>query len=221
MSKESKHRFTLTGGDRIVFFLLLALVAVTLALAGLNALGLRLVFGELYMFLPLMALFLLLGWGLSALWRKITGNIARKAVGALMVVLMAVVVTLALTYASLFANLTVPKEYAVVTDNGHSLIVLRALDPDEDRIDLRHAARLEADPEGSQEIVAEDWGYTYTAYARALLGLFYRPDSLLEGEVHIGYASKAELMVEWTDDVGHFFIKNPEVGDDGEMRAKA
>ena len=51
--------------------------------------------------------------------------------------------------------------------------------------------------------------------------LFYHPDSLLEGEVHIGYASKAELMVEWEDDVGHFFIKNPEIGDEGEMRARS
>ena len=69
-------------------------------------------------------------------------------------------------------------------------------------------------------MTAEDWGYTYTAYKPALMGLFYRPDTLLEGEVHIGYVSKAELMVEWEDDVGHFFIKNPQIGDEGEMRAR-
>lgn len=218
---KSKTRFSLTGGDRIVAFVLMFLVIVSLALAGLDALGLSLVFGELYLFLPMTAALLLVGWGLSALWRRLKNRVVRYIVGALMILLMTLLLTLALTYGGLYSGLTLPKQYAVVSDDGHSLVVLRVLDPDQSRIDARHAARLAADPGGDSEITAEDWGYTYTAYARAGLGLFYRPDSLIEGEVHIGYASRAELMVEWMDGVGHFFIKNPEIGDDGEMRARS
>lgn len=207
-------------GDRIVIYILLALMAASLVTAGLNALNLRLVAGEIYLLLPMAALLLLIGWGLSALWRRIKKDVARKVVGGVLVVLMALLLMLALTYTSVFAGMNIPQKYAVVSDDGHSLVVMRALDPDEGRIEVRHAARLEADPDGDPEMTAEDWGFTYTAYAPAGMGLFYRPDSLLEGEVHIGYGSKAELMVEWEDGVGHFFIKNPEVGDEGEMRAQ-
>lgn len=218
---EKGRRPRLGRGDRIVVYLLLALAAISLVMAGLNALNLRLVAGELYLFLPMMVVLVLLGWGMSALWRRIKGDVARKAVGIGMVLVMALLLMLTLTYASVFAGMNIPTKYAVVSDDdGHSLLVMRALDTDEDRIELRHAARLEADPEGSEEMTAEDWGFIYTAYAPAGLGLFYRPDSLLEGEVHIGYASKAELMVEWQDGMGHFFIKNPELGDEGEMRAQ-
>ena len=219
--EREKRQFRLNGKDRIVAYILLAMTVLTLALAGLSALGYRLVPGNIYILLPTATLLLLLGWGMSALWRRMKPGTARKVVGALLIMLMVLLLMLAMTYGSLFSGLTIPKQYAVVSDNGHSLVVMRSLDADKDRIEARHAARLAADPEGNQEYTAEDWGYTYTAYARALLGLFYKSDSLLEGEVHIGFASKAELMVEWTDDTAHFFIKNPEVGDDGEMRARA
>lgn len=219
--KTVKKRFRLTGKDRIVAIVILVLAVLTVALSGLSALGYNLVFSEAYFFLPIATLLTLIGWGASALWRRMKQGIARKIVGGALILVMVLLAMLAMTYGSLFSGLTMPKKYAVVSNDGHSLLVMRVLDPDKDRIDARRAARLAADPEGSQDITAEDWGYTYTAYARALVGLFYKPKSLIEGEVHIGYASKAELMVEWTDDVGHFFIKDPEVGDEGEMRAKA
>ena len=218
--KKNTRRLRLTGGDRIVAYVLLGLLVVTVAATVLNMLNLRLTAGEIYLFLPMIALLLLLGWGLSALWRRIKSKTARRVVGAVMVVAMALLLMLSLTYTSVFAGMNVPRKYAVVSENGHSLVVMRTLDTDEARIAERHAARLAADPDGDQNMTAEDFGYVYTAYAPAVMGLFYRPDTLIEGEVHIGYASKAELMVEWEDDVGHFFIKNPETGDAGEMRAR-
>ena len=222
MKQDSdKKRFRLTGGDRIVAIVILVLTVLTLVLSVVNALGFRLVVGEIYIILPMAALLLLLGWGMSALWRKMKQSVFRKVVGAVLILVMVLLLMLAMTYGSLYSGLAIPKKYAVVSEDGHSLVVMRALDPDQTRIDARHASRLAADPEGNPDITAEDWGYTYTAYARALMGLFYRADSLLEGEVHIGFASKAELMVEWTGDEGHFFIKNPEPGDEGEMRAMA
>ena len=217
---EPKKRFRLTGGDRIVAWVLLAMLVATVLLVVLNMLNLRLVAGELYLFLPIMAALLLIGWGGSALWRRIRPGGVRKAVGAVLVVVMALLVMLAMSFVSMFAGINVPRKYVTMTNEGHSLVVMRALDGNEERLNARRAARLEADPESSPELVAGDWGYTYTAFKPALMGLFYRPDTLLEGEVHIGYVSKAELMVEWEDDVGHFFIKNPQVGDEGEMRAK-
>ena len=217
---EPKKRFRLTGGDRIVAWLLLAMAMLTVVLTVLNALNLRLVAGELYMFLPMMVLLVLIGWGGSALWRRMKPSMLRKTVGAVLVVTMALLVMLALSFVSMVAGINVPRKYVTMTNEGHSLVVMRALDSDEARLNARRAARLEADPESDPEFVAADWGYTYTAYKPALMGLFYRPNTLLEGEVHIGYASQAELMVEWEDDVGHFFIKNPETADEGEMRAK-
>ena len=220
MAEKTNKRRRLTGGDRIVAFLALALIVLTLALALLNALNLRLVAGELYVFLPIMLALLLVGWGLSALWRRIRPGAVRKVVAVVMVLGMALLVMVTLFLTSVFAGVNIPRKYAVMTNEGHRLLVMRALDGDQTRIEQRHAARLEADADSNPDLIAEDWGYTYTAYAPAVMGIFYKPDTLLEGAVHIGYNSKAELMVEWEDDVGHFFIKNPEIGDDGEMRAK-
>lgn len=217
---EQGRRPRLGRGDRIVVGILIALVVITMALSGLSALNLRLMTGELYVFLPLMTLLILLGWGLSAVWRRIKKDVVRKAVGIVMVMLMALLLMLALSFASVLSGMNLPSRYVELTNEGHRVVVMRALDPDEGRINARREARLVADPEGSQEMTTEDWGFTYTAYAPAGLGLFYRTDTLLDGEVHIGYASKAELMVEWSDDIAHFFIKNPEIGDDGEMHAR-
>ena len=217
---DTKKRFRLTGGDRIVVWVLLVLLVLTVVLMVLNMMNLRLVAGELYLFLPTMVLLLLIGWGGSALWRRMKPGGARKAVGAVLLIVMSLVVMVTVSLVSMFASINVPHKYFTVSNEGHSLVVMRALDGNEERFNARHDARLAAYPDSNPELIAEDWGYAYTAFKPALMGLFYRPDTLLEGEVYIGYTSKAELMAEWEGDVGHFFIKNPEIGDEGEMRAK-
>ena len=58
MSQPKKPR--LTGGDRIVAWTLLVMVVLTIALVVLNALNLRLVAGELYLFLPMVPLLFIL-----------------------------------------------------------------------------------------------------------------------------------------------------------------
>ena len=139
-------------------------------------------------------------------------------------VVVGLLTVLGLQYAGYVAGLTLPVKYAVMTSpGGGRLIVMQGLDADVDRINARRAARLAADPSGTPDYVAADWGYTYTAYAPGPLELFYRPDTLIEGAVHIGYASAGELMLEWEDGdrVGHFYIKNPDASDAGEMRARA
>ena len=224
--KSMKIRFFTRTGDKIVFWVLIALMAVITIVSLMGRAGLQLVHGELYIYLPLMLLLLLAGWGLSAIFRRLRGKVARGVGGAIIVLVMLALITLGMTYGGVAAGLSFPQRYIDMTspENHRRVIVLRGLDTDESRVQARHAARLAADPEGSPDLIAEDWGYTFTAYAPGPLNLFYKVDSLREGEgIHIGYVSKAELMVEWEDDetIAHFYIKNPEPQDEGELRVAA
>lgn len=219
-------RFFSRTGDKIAFWALIGLIILTLILSAVRQFaGLALVNGGLYVYLPLLTLLLAVGWGMTGIFRRLAKPVVRGVAGVVMVVVMLGLITVGMTYGGVAAGLSFPTKYVTVTSpNGlHRLLVMRGLDTDEERINARHAARLAADPEGDPGVTAEDWGYVYTAYAPGLLDLFYKADSLIDGEVHIGYASKAELMVEWEDDetVGHFYIKDPETGDDGDMRAAA
>ncbi|MBQ6375057.1 MAG: hypothetical protein IJJ45_11315 [Clostridia bacterium] len=222
-NEKAKKRFAFTGGDRIVLIVLAALAAVTVIINVLRAAGLTLIRGELYTLLPVGIVTIGVAWGLYKLVRLIRNRAARVAVGVLVTVIMMMAVLLLTSYLSLYVSVTTLQRYATVstTDSAHKLVVMRTLDLDEARIEERRAARCAADPESSEEIVIEDYGYRYTAYAPTA-GIFFRPDSLIEGEVFLGYASKAELMVDWEEDaaVGHFFIKDPQPGDSGEMRAR-
>lgn len=221
MSQEKSAR--LRPADRVVLLVLLGLAVATGLLYLLSILGLRLVSGALYILLPVLLLLTALGWGLSAIVRRFKKPVIRKVAVAVAAFIMVALTMLAAQYGSFVAGLTLPARYAVMTSpGGNRLIVMRALDADADRIEARHAARLAADPEGTQDYTAADWGYTYTAYGLGPMGLFYRPDTLIEGAVHIGYASAGELMLEWEDGdtVGRFYIKNPDPNDGGEMRAR-
>lgn len=219
-----KFRFFNKTGDRIAFWASIAMVLVMVVISALRQFaGLTLVHGELYVFLPLFLILLLLGWGMSAIFRRLKNKVIRWIFGAATAIVLMALMTIAMSYGSFAASLAFPSKYVKVTaPNGqHSLMVMRRLDADDARIEARKSARLAADPASSAETTAADMGYVYTAYSTHLFDFFYKNDTLLEGEVCIGYASKAELMVEWEDaeHVGHFYVKNPEVGDGGEMRA--
>lgn len=220
----TRKKWALRPADRIVLIVLLVLAVLTMVINLLSLANLRLVPGALYVFLPLALLLVAVGWGFSALARLIRRPTLRKVVAWLLAAAMLLLALLAFQYAGVVAGLTIPSQYAVMTspEKGHKLIVMRCLDIDEARVSARREARLAADPEGSPDYTADDWGYTYTAYAVGPFGWFYKPDTLIEGAVNIGYASPGELMLEWEDDetVGHFFIKNPDPNDSGEMRAR-
>ncbi len=222
-----KFRFFTRTGDKIVFWLLIGLMVLIMIISALGRFAnLQLVHGELYIYLPLILLLVLAGWGLSAIFRRLKGKVARGVGGTIMVLVMLALITLGMTYGGIAAGLSFPQRFIDMTaPNSHRrVIVMRGLDTDEARVQARHEARLAADPEGSTDLIAEDWGYTYTAYAPGFLDLFYKVDSLKDTDgIHIGYVSKAELMVEWEDDetIAHFYIKNPEPQDEGEMRVAA
>ena len=222
-NKPRKRLFTRTG-DRVALVFVIVLIALTLIFNGLNAAGLRLVEGSLYFFLPLILALVLLGWGFSAILRRIQKPVPKRVATVVVVFIMLSLAVLGVQMGTFAAGFTYPAYYATMTgpNTGHQIIVMRGVDSDPERIKARREARTAADPENT-EMSIDDWGYVYTAYASGPLGLFYKTDTLLEGEVHIGYASKGELMMEWDDEetTAYFFIKNPEPYDDGTMRTRA
>ena len=218
--KEGKKRFRLRRGDVAVLIALAIMALLAIIFNVANHFGLVLVHGEIYMLLPALILIVAVGWAGLVLIRMIKRRGLRIALGTLAGIALLVVVMVGMSYLSFAISMTTPQQYATVRteDRQHSLLVMRQLDTDESRMEERRAARVAADPDGDAEIIADDWGYIYTAYVPTL-GIFYKRDSLIEGECRIGYASGAELMVEWQEDgrVGHFFVENPGPADGGEM----
>lgn len=219
MENEKKRlRFEFRKSDKILLGVLLALSLATVALTVARKFGLELIIGAVYLYLPLLILATAVGWGLYALIRRIRKNGVRLAVtlGASLVGFLAVV--LAFSFIGYMANINLPQSYATLASpGGRRLVVLRSYElPDDEHIARRQAARLEADPEAEADLVAADWGFSYAAYPR-VLNIFYRSDADVEGEVHLGYATAATMMVEWPDgDTAHFYVQDPEPGDDGE-----
>ena len=217
---ERAPRFRLAGADRVILIVLAALLGLMVILGLLTRLGLNLIKGEVYILLPIALVLGLLGWGAYALFRRIRSGAVKFAVGALLTLVMFALLMLAMSYGSFVANLTIPQRYVELRSPSgkHTLVVLRVLDGDEARASQRQAARIEADPESDPAQIAEDWGFLYAAYPKTL-GIFYRSDADVEGEVYMGFTSKAELMAEWLEEesVAHFYVKDPGPGDGGEI----
>ena len=217
---ERTHRFRLAGVDRVILIVLAVLLGLMVILGLLTRLGLNLIKGEVYILLPIAFALGLLGWGAYALFRRIRSRGVRTVVGALLVLVMFALLSLGMSYGSFVANLTVPQKYAQLRSPSgkHTVVVLRVLDGDASRASQRQEARIAADPEADPAQIAEDWGFVYAAYPKAL-GIFYRSDADVEGEVYMGFTSKAELMAEWLEEesVAHFYVKDPGPGDGGEF----
>lgn len=182
-----KPRFSLRSSDKIILGILAGLIVLIIALNVLVRFGLTLVNGALMLFLPTFSLFILVGWIGYVLIRRIKNKTARLVVGSLLGMLLFVLLMLVFTYVSFIANVSVPRKYATLKSPSgeHTLVVLRALDPDEERIEQRRAARLAANPDSDPEVTAADWGYLYKAYPNGPLGLFYRSNADVEGEVYL------------------------------------
>ena len=236
---SGKKRFALRRSDKIILGVVAALTLVIIALSILQRCGLSLINGTLSMYLPFLALFVWVGWGGYALVRKIGSRTARLVVGGVLVLLLSLVLVLVFTYIGFVGSITMPQRYATVRSPSglHELVVLRALDPDEDRMESRRIARLEADPDGETEITVNDWGYLYRAYPQ-VMGIFYRSNANVDGEVYLTYyngvvpvdaeagdgaespekAARGTLMLEWLKDEAeaHFFVENPGVAEGGD-----
>ena len=141
---QKKRRFS--TGDRVAAVALAVLVAVALVVGVMQRLHLSLIQGELMLLLPLVGALLLVGWGASALIRRIRNRAVKIAVGAVLGLGLLVVAMIAFTYLSFIATVTLPHAYVTMTSPSgkYKLVVMRSLDTDEDRIRARQTARLEA-----------------------------------------------------------------------------
>ena len=235
---EKRRRFALRQSDKIILGIIGVMVVAIIALTILQQAGLWLINGALMLYLPVMALIALVGWGGYALVRRIRKNGLRYVAIAALATLIMVVLVLAFTYVGFIATITVPQRYTTVRSPSgkHTLVVMRALDPDEGRISQRHDARMEVAPDSDPGVTVTDWGYVYRAYPQALLGLFYRQNADVEGEVYLAYGDGAipfteeeaaaaaarmqrgTLMMDWDDDeqTAHFYAENPGPGEGGD-----
>lgn len=228
MNSESKpkRRFSLSKlgkVDKIILIMLAVLGVLLIVVSVMGQFNISLINGGLYIYGSVAMLALLLGWGAYALFRLVKKKSMRIVVGTLLTVVMFIVFVVAFSYINMFVTVMIPTEFSQVASpsGAHQLVILRGFDVDmeegEQRQETRKAARLAADPEGSQEIEIADMGYSYYVYPKTL-GFFYRSDAQVEGSVYVGYSSEAQLMVEWTEDesTAHFFIENHGVADGGD-----
>ena len=237
--QERKRRFSLRSADKIILGALSFMALIMFVLTILRKNGLCLIQGEYELFLPVLMLLIVLGWGTWALFRRLSGRGARMAValgGALVIMLL---LSQAMNYISYIVAVSIPQYYKEFTspDGAHTAVLMRVLDVSQERMDARRDARLAVaaagafdavdpaeDAEASEADAAEeeyaesDFGYSYMVYPKALLGLFYRADADVEGAVYETYGAEGRLRYEWLDDGSAFrlFISDPGPGEGGE-----
>ena len=244
---EEKRRFELRQSDKVILIILAVQVLLIIALSVLQRFGLSLIKGAITLYLPIAALFVLVIWGAYVLIRRIRNRTAKIIVGGAVVLVVMVVLMLVFTYVGFVATITVPQKYTTINSpsGAHKLVVMRALDPDEERIEARKAARLEADPDGDPDVTVRDWGYVYRAYPQ-VMGMFYRSNADVEGEIYLSYSDgvipvedeateegeeakqpaeerqHGTLMLEWQDgeSVAHFFVQDPGIAEGGECTVR-
>ena len=239
VEKGSKKRFVMTAVDKVLLGAMAVMSVVLIVVSVLQRCGLSMINGTLMLYLPMIGVLVLVGWLAYRLVRKIKNRTVKVAVTVVLALVLALGMVLVSSYLSFMAALTVPQRFAMLTSPSgkHKVVVMRQVDTDESRLNARRAARLEADPDGDAEYVLQDYGYVYRAYPTAL-GLFYRTNADVEGEVYLAVDAPAEpaeedgvqkeapahgtLMVEWLEEesVAHFYVDSPAVGEGGECTVR-
>lgn len=243
VEKKNKKRFVMTTVDKVLLGAMAVMSVVLIVVSVLQRCGLSLINGTLTLYLPVLGVLVLLGWLAYRLIRKINNRIVKVAVSVVLALILVLGLTLVSSYLSFMAALTVPQRFAMLTSPSgkHKVVVMRQVDTDESRLNARRSARLEADPDGDTEYVLQDYGYIYRAYPTAL-GLFYRTNADVEGEIYLAVDTAAEpaaedgaqdgaqkeaqahgtLMVEWLEEesVAHFYVDSPAAGEGGECTAR-
>lgn len=216
LENSEKRRFRPGTVDKIVLLVLLVLMVLLIVLGIMNNNGITLISAGLYLYGMFAGIAILVGWGAYTVFRLFRGKNARLVVGTLLAVVYFLAVMVCGSFISVLVGYSVPQKFDTVVSGDHQVVILRGIDMDEERMQQRMETRLAADPEGSSEPMPEDFGYSYYAFPQTM-GVFYRSDAHVEGEIHIGYASQASLMIEWLDEnTAHLFVENPEPGDGGD-----
>lgn len=196
------------------YFLLLILVLTGIGIMNWLGYGIIDVSMEYALFGLLLCSALIAG----AVWivRRIQSKGIRIVVGALCTL---VILALALAMMSAFSLILVartPLQYTQLTSpEGRTVVVLRQMSVNGDRI----VERLEARGAGQDADAAkfEDLGYSYSAHPR-VAHFFYNRKIQATGALEIGCASDAQLMYEWPEEnVLYLYVDAPQPGDGGEL----
>ena len=239
------RRFSLKLPDKVIHCAVGVLVVMIIAMSLLMRVGWLPIRGDTVLYLPLLAVVLLIAWGILALVRRLSNRLVRGLAGGLLGLALMVVMVIASTYISYMSFYVAPHRFTVVTSPSgrEKLVVMRAFDTDEGRMEARRAARLAGREEADGEESIEDWGYIYRAYPQAL-NFFYKSNADVEGEVYLaidnvstspddpeaaageagpdsdtaGAVHHGTLMVEWLDDekTARFYVSDPGVAEGGE-----
>ena len=215
--KEAGIKLRLNKVDKVILVGLIILMLVLAVLSVMSRFGLILIKGSLYTLGAFASLAILLGWGCYALVRIFKKKSTRMIMGTLAAVVMFLLLTVGVSLISVFSSISIPVEFDTIVNGDKKVVILKGYDLDEARVALRKEERLKNDPEADPEDTAEDYGYHYYAYPK-VMGIFYRADADVEGEIYVGQASQAQLMIEWLDEnTAHLFLENPEIGDGGDF----
>jgi len=228
-SKKPNFFSRFRTSDKVILGVVTMLVLATIVLNILQACGLTLINQAITLFVPVVALFVLVAWGVYALIRRISSRGVRLTVGVVAAMLAMLVAMVGYTYMSFVAFTVLPHHYRTMTDanGGHSMAVLWRFESDADHneasIAERKAARLEAYPDSGEDTRGDDFTVAFQAYPR-VAGLFYRSNADVQGKVYLAYTgnvagldviqpaegSDAEpvtiqtphgtMMLEWLDD---------------------
>ena len=190
----------LRRSDKIILGIIAALLVVIVILNVMDRVGLKLVNAPLMLYLPILALLALVGWGAFALIRRIKGRVTKVVVGSCVVMVTMIALLVGFTYLGLVTYTAMPHAYKTLSDpsGAHKLVVLWRFDDDVERneqsIQARKEARLAAYPDSDTETVADDVTVAFDAYPTALGGLFYRANAGVEGEVYLAYTGNIVPM---------------------------
>ena len=235
METQQKKKFHMSTFDKVVLIVLFVFGVLIGAANMLERGGYRLIRTEV----PLAgALLLLLGfivWGVSAIVRRFKSKTGKMLSVAIFGTIVLIVGSLAFTYLSQFAQLTLPGKYSVITsESGKKAVVMQRVDTGMEseeafmatnaRMDARRDHIVSEDP---TVVISEEepypvgaFGYVYTVYP-VKAGIFFHEKANLEGAVYRGLQSEASLRYEWQEDGSlRLYLENAEVGDEGEALLK-
>ena len=103
----ARRRFRLRKADRIILAVLAIISTLMIALIILRNNGLYLVHGEYYVLGPLVMLVVVMGWGVYALFRRLTGRTARMVVAMVGALVIMMVLSTIMNFVSAYISLAV------------------------------------------------------------------------------------------------------------------
>ena len=187
-----KRRIVLQKSDKVILGIIVVLSVLMLVQGLLQRLGLSLVYAEITLYLPILTLLMLVGWGVYALIRRIRKRTIRLALSALAVLVAMLLLLGGFLTLTVLTYATLPHRYKNISDasGAHKMVVMWQFDTDAERsqanTEARRTARLALYPDSSPEAIADDTCVVFTAYPTEL-GIFYREKADVEGEVCLAY----------------------------------